>query len=189
MTASDPAVAIRPIEPADASALVRFHDRLSTESVRRRFFTAHPHLTPAEVERFTSVDHHRREAFVATAGDELVGVGRFERLGESTDAEVAFVVADEWQDHGLATALLHCLEVSAAQQGITRLVAETLADNAPMLAVFAHSGHEIENAFDHGVVHVVLRVDRADQEAEPVGTEGTIQVNTEPPSSPPRSSE
>jgi RimJ/RimL family protein N-acetyltransferase len=186
-------VVIRPIEPDDAPALERFHNGLSRESVRRRFFTAHPRLSPAELERFTSVDHHRREALVATEADEIVAVGRYERLGESTDAEVAFVVADGWHDHGLATELLHRLEARAAEEGITRLVAETLAENAPMLAVFAHSGRETERTFDHGVVYVVMRVispePRADQETESVGTDGTVQLNTEPPLAPRRNSE
>ena len=49
-------------------------------------------------------------AFVATRGSAIVGVGRLERLPASTDAEVAFVVADDHQRQGLGTRLLERLE-------------------------------------------------------------------------------
>jgi RimJ/RimL family protein N-acetyltransferase len=174
---------VRPITPLDESALVRFHSRLSSESIRRRFFTAHPRLTDKEVEHFTSVDHHRREAFVAEVGGELVAVGRFDRLDESTDAEVAFVVADGWHDRGIATELLRRLAARAREEGIRRLVAETLPDNGPMLAVFAHSGMQTECALDHGVVHVVMDLSVGAQPISPsTRPEGTDQVNTDPPS-------
>ncbi len=45
--------AIRPIRPEDAQALEGFHEHLSSETVYRRFFTAHPHLRAQEVERYT----------------------------------------------------------------------------------------------------------------------------------------
>ena len=64
-------VQVRPIEPADAERLVRFHESLSPETTRLRFFSYHPHLSAAEVARFTTVDHHDREAMVAVAGDGL----------------------------------------------------------------------------------------------------------------------
>jgi hypothetical protein len=63
-------VQVRPIEPTDAAPLVQFHESLSRETTRLRFFTPHPYLSEAEVVRFTTVDHHDREALVALADDE-----------------------------------------------------------------------------------------------------------------------
>lgn len=48
---------LRPIQPKDAERLVAFHNRLSAETIRYRFFAPHPTLSPAEVEDFTQVDH------------------------------------------------------------------------------------------------------------------------------------
>ena len=120
---------IRPIVPSDGAALVRFHELLSPESQRSRFFTAHPHLSATEVERFTNVDHRDREALVAVIGADIVGVGRYDRLGASPRAEVAFVTRDDHQGTGIATTLLQQLTVAAHRVGITCLVAETLAGN------------------------------------------------------------
>jgi RimJ/RimL family protein N-acetyltransferase len=149
-------VHIRPILPSDSDALVRFHEGLSGETTRLRFFTLHPHLTPREVERFTHVDHHNREGLVALSGDDIIAVGRYDRIPGTADAEVAFVVADGWQGHGLGTVLLHQLAARARAEGVTRFVAETLSENRPMQRVFGRSGLMVDSGWDAGVVHVVL---------------------------------
>src|SRR5579875_1019628 len=69
---------VRPIRPADGAALVSFHDQLSSETIYRRFFSAHPHLSEREVQRFTHVDYSDRMALVATvAQGEIVAVARY----------------------------------------------------------------------------------------------------------------
>src|SRR5215831_10237001 len=55
-------VQVRPIDASDAERLFRFHESLSPETTRLRFFAIHPYLSAAEVERFSTVDHHDREA-------------------------------------------------------------------------------------------------------------------------------
>jgi hypothetical protein len=79
-TIERPELAVRVISTSDADALVRFHEALSHRSQRLRFFNVHPHLIAVEVERFTTVDHHDREALVAVAGSEILGVACYERL-------------------------------------------------------------------------------------------------------------
>jgi RimJ/RimL family protein N-acetyltransferase len=150
------ALAVRPIDEADADALVRFHGRLSDETTYLRFFAVHPVLHPNEVERFTHVDHRRREAVVALLDGEIVAVARFDRLGNGDDAEVAFVVADEFQGRGIGSTLLSELVTRARVLGVRRFVAETLPHNRRMLAVFRHSSLPVETRFEDGTVHVVL---------------------------------
>ena len=149
-------VRIRPISPSDGDALVQFHEGLTNETTRLRFFIPHPHLTPGEVERFTHVDHHEREALVALDGPDLIAVGRFDRLPGTDDAEVAFVVADGWQGHGVGSHLLEQLAHRARTEGITRFVADTLGENHRMREVFRRSGLLVESETQAGVVHVVL---------------------------------
>ena len=97
---------VRPIRPDDALLLQELHARLSPESIYLRFFTPHPRLSEREVELFTRVDHDARVALVALLGDELVGVGRYDRVGQSDVAEAAFVVDDAQQGRGIARILL-----------------------------------------------------------------------------------
>jgi RimJ/RimL family protein N-acetyltransferase len=152
-------VSIREIEPSDADALVRFHECLSPDTIRMRYFSAHPHLSQLETVRLTTVDHRDRQAYVAIADDEIVGVGRYERTRADGDAEVAFVVADAWQGRGLGGQLLQFLIEHARSCGFKRLIASTLAHNRPMLAVFSRAGLPIEKHVEAGVVDLYLALD------------------------------
>jgi GNAT superfamily N-acetyltransferase len=151
-------VQLRPIRPDDDARLVEFHNRLSPLSVYRRYFFAHPHLTEAEVQRLTRVDYTGRLALVVLDGDRLEGVGRYERIPGTSDAEVAFVVADDCQHQGIATALLDHLADAARGHGIASFVAETLADNRDMLGVFMHSGFPLTTRTEYGTVSVRFRI-------------------------------
>jgi GNAT superfamily N-acetyltransferase len=148
-------VAVRPIGPTDAGELVRFHELLSPDSQRSRFFTIHPHLSTKEVKRFTTVDHRDRQALVALAGSDIVGIGRYDRISE-TDAEVAFVTRDDHQDLGIATLLFQELVTAASKVGITTFVAGTLPENRKMLGLFSRTGLVSERSFDCGVVELKM---------------------------------
>jgi RimJ/RimL family protein N-acetyltransferase len=151
-------VEIRTMRGDDEERLLRFHHTLSPETTRRRFFAIHPELSPDELYRFTHVDHTDREALVALVVDEIVAVARFDRIGRGPVAEIAFVVADEWQGRGLATLLLAKLADRAGAVGIDRFVAETLSHNDAMLAVFRHAGYPTMERTDHGVVHITIEL-------------------------------
>jgi GNAT superfamily N-acetyltransferase len=150
------AVTVRPIEVTDGPGLVRFHESLSFETIRSRFFGIHPHLSSAEAEHFTTVDHHEREAMVGIVAGEIVAVGRYEHLDGGGDAEVAFVVADGWQRRGIASILLELLAARARREGISRFIAETLGDNLAMIKVFRSSGLAMTTSWAGGQVHVTM---------------------------------
>ena len=147
---------VRPIRPDDDAGLIAFHERLSPETQRLRFFSPHPHLRPDEVQRFTNVDGVRRVALVATLDDEIVGVARFDLLDPTTDAEAAFVVRDDLQGRGIGTALLELLAERARESGVTRFVAATLPENTRMRQVFRHLRPDATSAFSGGVIEVTI---------------------------------
>jgi GNAT superfamily N-acetyltransferase len=157
---------LRPVRPEDADALVAFHEGLSPKTVWFRFFNVHPHLLPAELARFTHVDYHDRVAIVAFIGAPLVAAGRYDRLPGTTTAEVAFVVADAHQGHGIATLLLEQLATAARICGLDRFVAETLAQNSRMLEVFRDAGFPQQREFGDGVVKVSFPIDLCEQYVE-----------------------
>jgi acetyl coenzyme A synthetase (ADP forming)-like protein len=155
-------VHLRPIRPEDGDALLALHGRLSDESVYFRFFSPIPELSPAQLDRFTHVDYHDRMALVAEAGDELVAVGRYDRLASGDDAEVAFTVQDDQQGRGLGTILLEHLAVVAREEGIRRFRASVLLDNRRMLGVFRDAGWELERELDGGVVELGFPIEPTD---------------------------
>jgi RimJ/RimL family protein N-acetyltransferase len=138
--ADGPSLELRPIEKKDLAALISFHERLSPESVHKRFFGIHPHLSLSEARAFVTVDGRRQMAFVLVDDEDIVAVGRYEGLDDRECAEVAFVVADALQHHGLGTVLLRVLAEYARSQGCQRFVAQVLSGNAAMREVFASSG-------------------------------------------------
>ncbi len=156
------AAQVRPIRPDDAAAHRAFFNHQSRESRHSRFFGTKVAISAAEVARFTNVDYHDRMAFVAFVGEEMIAVGRYERLENSSEAEVAFAVADDQQRRGLATLVLAYLASYARGHGITRLSADTLSGNGPMLAVFGAAGFRRDGpSMEFGVVHLACDIDAA----------------------------
>ncbi|RTL69927.1 MAG: GNAT family N-acetyltransferase, partial [Pseudonocardiaceae bacterium] len=152
---------LRPILPADADALLAFHSRLSERTRYLRYFGPYPRIPPRDLERFTTVDHHRRVAFVCLLGDEIVAVGRYEGLGDAPggSAEVAFVVRDDHQGRGLGSILLEHLAAAARESGVRRFEAEVLVENHTMVRVFRDAGYQVSRAYDGGVLHLEFDID------------------------------
>lgn len=151
---------LRPIRPADATALQAFHLRLSDDTVRNRFFGPHRELTDQEARRFSSPSPGSEVAFVATSvDDDIVAVGRYVRSGLGDAAEVAFVVQDSHQHRGIGTSLLTVLARVAWDDGIRRLVADTLTTNSAMIGIFLHTPAAVTvvtTRRDGSVVHLVM---------------------------------
>ena len=151
-------VQVRPILPDDEDRLRQFHAQLSSRSVYLRYFFLHPELSEAEVHRLTHVDTVDRLALVATDRGRIVAVGRYDRLPGTGQAEVAFVVADEFQHQGIGTRLLAMLADAAVGNGISVLVAEALATNGGMIDMLLHSGFPLTSLRHDGTVQVRLLV-------------------------------
>ena len=163
-----PAVRMRAIRPDDTERLRAFHARLSAETIELRYFHAVPVLPPDQVEHLTHVDYQNRMALAATVGadgaddaegadESIIAVVRYERTGPE-EAEVAFVVEDRWQHHGIASALFARLVEYARARGFTTLVAEVLASNLPMRALLRHAGFPYTVRYDVGCVEMRLDI-------------------------------
>ncbi len=158
-------VHIRPIHADDMDRLRAFHLSLSPDTIIFRFFHFVRELPPEDARRFTHVDYHDRMALIATVNEDqlqdepehILGVVRYD-LTEPGIAEVAFVVEDHWQGHGIATALLHRLADYARGQGISQLVAITMGSNMRMLEVLRTCGFPSRVRYASGDVEVHLDI-------------------------------
>jgi acetyltransferase len=134
-------IRLRPILPEDEPRLVELHERLSAETVYRRFFTVMRALPSELAHHFANVDYRRRLALVAEPldgdADGVIGVARLEPTERPTTAELALVVEDAWQGIGLGTILLaHILE-AGEQRGSTDFRADVLTSNPAMMRLLA----------------------------------------------------
>jgi acyl-CoA hydrolase len=155
----------RPVKPSDEQAITDMLYSLSSDSVRKRYFThtrAFPHK---DVQKLANVDYRQDIAIVALvpglSTDEIVAVAQYFLDPRSMTAEVAFVVQDEWQQNGMGTFLLDYLAEIARARGVRRFVASVLSSNRSMLQVFHNSGYNVSTSYDGESYHVEFDIARS----------------------------
>jgi len=150
---------LRPIRPGDKPLLDRGMRRLSPESARLRFLAAKNHLTLAELRYLTEIDYVDHYAIIAVMADdpaEIVGVGRWVRdPARPHSAELAIVVADDYQGKGVGTALGEALLEAARARGITEFTAMTLPGNDAARRLFAGISERMGTHLESGVYELV----------------------------------
>jgi acyl-CoA synthetase (NDP forming)/GNAT superfamily N-acetyltransferase len=162
---------IRPITPDDAERLVSFYERVSDESKYYRFFAPYPRLSDRDVRRFTHHDYVDRVGLAATVGGEFIATVRYDRVDDSgrpaatssAQAEVAFLVRDDHQGRGVASALLEHIAAVARERGIRRFTAEVLPANTKMIKVFTDAGYSQSRSFEDGSVHLTFDLEPTEQ--------------------------
>ena len=140
---------VRPIMPEDAEHERAFVHRLSDESRYFRFFYQLHELTPAMLARFTQVDYDRELALVVLSptpkGEQFIAVARYIANPDHESAEFAIVVADEWQNRGVARKLMERLIAAAKMRGFLRLRGSVLRANQKMLRFTTGLGFRVLN--------------------------------------------
>ena len=143
-------ITFRPIADDDVDRLRRLFFRLSPETVYLRFFQAVRRPSEKLLHHLAEVDHDRRQAIVAVEGDEIIGVARYDRSVDDVHAEVAVLVEDAWQGHGLGTLLLRRLGIDALEHGYAGFTATVLGDNRRALLLAHHLSPGVHSHIDHG---------------------------------------
>lgn len=152
-------VLIRPIRPDDEPLLVRFHEKLSEQTVYQRYFYAlhlQQRIAHERLVRVVFNDYDRELALVVEhtlpAGDEreLLGVGRLSKLPATGEAEFAVVIRDDYQRHGLGTELLKRLIAIGRAEGLRRIFGEILPDNVGMQRVCEKFGFKLTYQREEG---------------------------------------
>jgi acetyltransferase len=146
--ADDSRVTIRPTLPQDVELQRQFFRCLSAKSRYCRFMTRFNELPEALVERFASIDYRSHLALLAEVfeggRETMIGEARYVVDGRDPETcEFAIAVADDWQAHGIARALLDRLERQAAVSGIRRMVADTLLANKAMIGLAGRAGYAV----------------------------------------------
>jgi len=173
-TPSGREISVRDMRPADADLLVDLFYHLSPETIYKRFHAVLTNLPEERVRRLAADmadnDPEDEVALLALHEGTAVGVARFHRRPETTDAESAIVVRDDYQREGLGTFLLALLRERALEMGITHLIAIVHAHNNPILKVVGRSGLKADWRFEQG--ESTLSVDLASGEPAPPGAGG-----------------
>jgi len=134
---------MRPALPGDtllaASGVVEF----STKTMYRRFMTARE-PTQALMDYLFQVDYVNHFVWVVTNLDgNIVADGRYVREDyDHTVAEIAFMIADEYQGRGIGSFLMKAVVVAAHLGGVETFTARVLSENRAMRKIFSKYGAE-----------------------------------------------
>ncbi len=112
---------LRPVLPDDRLLLAEGLSHMSLESRFARFGTGVAHLSDAELDYLTRVDHVNHVAWGALVDGSPAGVGRYIRLPAQDCAEVAVAVVDAYQHRGLGRLLFDAVVASARANQINEV--------------------------------------------------------------------
>jgi ribosomal protein S18 acetylase RimI-like enzyme len=142
-TKHGPTLLVRPLRHGAVRTVMDLFERLGEDSRRSRFNGPKPCLSRADLRQLAAVDanHHVLVAYVE--GDPRpVAIARLVRDGRS--AEVAFAVADEYQQRGIGSALAAELIADARAVGITEITALVASDNPAAVALLRRIANALE---------------------------------------------
>jgi acyl-CoA hydrolase/RimJ/RimL family protein N-acetyltransferase len=146
----------RPIHPTDEPRMRDLFYKLSEATIYYRFMSHQKRVSRHQLQDFVYIDHRNDVTIVGTlpeaSGEEILAVGSYYLDQKTNLAEVAFVVSDQWQNHGIGTFLLKHLMRIARRNGIRGFTAEVLTENKPMQAVINKSNTKVSSKFT-GNVH------------------------------------
>jgi RimJ/RimL family protein N-acetyltransferase/acyl CoA:acetate/3-ketoacid CoA transferase beta subunit len=135
---------VRPIKPTDEEMLSDMFYDLSDQTIINRFFSMLKSMPHRKLQEFCVIDYEKEMSLVVLHGkrprQKMVGVGSFHLNPATKRAEVAFLVADDWQGKGIGTFLMKELVKIARTKNIRGLTAEVLRDNVAMIALMHKSG-------------------------------------------------
>jgi protein lysine acetyltransferase len=142
-----PTLLVRPLRHGDVRTVLDVFDRLGEESRRARFNGPKPRLSETELETLASVDatHHALVGYVER-DPRPIAIARLVRDGDT--AEIAFAVADEYQQRGIGSALAGELVADARAAGITEIRALVANDNPAAVALLRRIAIVFDIRFD-----------------------------------------
>ncbi|MFA7691685.1 MAG: GNAT family N-acetyltransferase [Candidatus Hydrogenedentales bacterium] len=148
---------VRPIHPTDEPHMRDLFHSLSQQSIYTRFMSRMKWVPRKQVQQFIYIDHRTEVSIVATIpeanGDLIVALGGYYLDSRTNRAEVAFVVADKYQNRRIGSFLFKHLCKIAKSHGIAGFTAEVLDENKAMQRLFNHSGLSITTNLREGVYH------------------------------------
>jgi len=147
--------------------MVTFDETLSARSVYLRWLhrlNLSQRVDQQELIRMCFIDYDREIALVAdyenplTGQHEIVGVGSLIKEHSTKNAEIALLVADQFQRQGLGTELLRRLIQVGRDEQLQRLSGDILAENQGMREICKKLGFHLHYSLEEQVVKVELEL-------------------------------
>lgn len=152
-------IIIRPIQQDDTDLVMEMHQRLSRESIYKRYHS--PRVpTRREVAEMCALDGKNGRAFVAVIPGyqpQIVGIAYY-IMSEKNTAEAAFLVEDSYQGQGIGKRLIKQLRREAVTEGICFFDAHVLPTNSAMFHLFDSIGKLIASRLTYGSREIRVQI-------------------------------
>jgi acetyltransferase len=130
-------VLIRKAGPEDFRMLFSMFRSLSDDTMFRRFLRSQKALTEASAHEMLQLDDRNVTSLIAVVRKDhaelAVGEARYVTNSSGELAEAAIVIADEWQNLGLGTALFVDLLKEAKRGGLSKIIAYFDVENSSVI--------------------------------------------------------
>ncbi|MET0329554.1 MAG: GNAT family N-acetyltransferase [Luteimonas sp.] len=148
---------VRPVRPEDDAMFRRFFERVSTDDLRLRFFSAVRHFSHEFIARLTQLDYARSIALAAIdpATGEMLGAVRLLADANYDTGEYGIMVRSDLKGAGLGWRLMRIMIEYARWQGLRVVEGQVLRENTTMLAMCRQLGFAIMPDPDDGTVAIV----------------------------------
>jgi acyl-CoA hydrolase/GNAT superfamily N-acetyltransferase len=133
-------MSVRPLLPSDEIAYRNFFYKLQKETIYLRFFqNINVFSRKMAQDHWSYLDYRNNISLICQirnkGNKEIVAIGTYAGL-EDAQAEVAFVVREDFQGLGIASYLLMKLEAIAKENGYKQFIATSLVKNQSMKHIF-----------------------------------------------------
>jgi acetyltransferase len=162
-------VEIRPIRGEDAPLITRFHQQLSEESIRFRYFHNKADLSQRDLSMLSQINYDRQMAFIAEhrredGTQEMCGVSRVWNDADNIRTEFSIIIRDDLQGLGIGSVLMEKLIRYCRSIGTLEMIGKIMADNHPMRSLMKRLGFRLRYNMEEQVVDAVLRLNEPQSE-------------------------
>jgi len=155
-TAVQQQIRMRPLHPGDVKQLQALHERLSADTIYRRYLS--PRIPPSsELAQIARLNRAGGGAFAVEHEGTIIGVGYYV-TGDDQTAEPALLIEDRFQAQGIGLRLAVTLAEHALARGIETFVADIYPENRAVMRLIRKSGVPYESTLAHGVRQVRMKL-------------------------------
>lgn len=156
-------VLLRPIKPSDRRLLIELFNRLSPQTIYRRFLHRVRQLPEEWLDRFTLMNYKSDFALAATIEEEgeehIISVFRYHYNIHTDNTEIAFVVRDDWQGLGLGTKIVAKIVDIARENNIHQFDGMMDPTNEAVTKIFNSIGCKYTLTLRAGYFFILIDID------------------------------
>jgi len=153
---------LRPVRPEDEPLFMDFHQQLSEETVKARYFedlTLEERTDHERMIRIAHADYDREIPLIAIQDASIVGAIRLTKVPLTTSATLKLVLIDRIQKKGLGTILLDQILTIAKKEGLTEIHVQILSNNIAMKKMLERVGFRlIPSEENPDIINAILAI-------------------------------